>query len=96
MSIDRLIQEEQVKPFTSHHEAWAVTKEELEELLTEIDRANLQLSQLLWQQVKENSVTPYAVGVLRGTSIAAIESGVKMAALCEKWLELLEKEKTAS
>lgn len=76
--------------FTSHHEAYAVTLEEIEEMLDDIKHANKTMD-IIWQQVKSNSVDRFSLAVMQCDLIRALEEGVQVAAMLAKWIELIDK-----
>ena len=64
---------EKFPQFASHHEAWAVTYEELEEAIDEVKKLQESQLEILWQQVRSNSVDRFDLRVSTGTTIALIE-----------------------
>ena len=76
--------------FNSHHEAYAVTLEELEEMLDEVNHAAKTMD-IIWQQVKSNSVDRFSLAVMQCDLIRALEEGVQVAAMMAKWIEQMDK-----
>lgn len=88
--------------FNSNHEAYAVLLEEVEELQTEVDVVISKNITKLWDIVKnpskyrippdyEPSQTLVGIEGLKYNAIRAAEEAIQVAAMCDKWLMLLEK-----
>lgn len=74
-------------PYNSPHEAYAVTKEELEEALAEIDKCIAAMTGA-WENVKLDAPASVCMFVrnFRNYSQKAAEELCQVAACCEKWL----------
>lgn len=84
--------------FNSHHEAWAVLKEECEEVadqFTLYKNSRSDAMPRLWEQIKRNSVSwQESEGDLyniKGAALDLLYECVQVCAMCDKWLYKLEK-----
>lgn len=79
--------------FHSHHEAWAVVKEEAEELIEEFVNLNRDLAKLLdmlWDDIRRDSFDDFSVDKvkeIRGRAIDVSEESIQLAAMCDKWMD---------
>lgn len=85
--------------FNSNHEAWAVLREECEEVADEFtlfSNARKEAMQKLWEHVKNDTATWENGGHLIDLKSAALDllyECVQVCAMCDKWLDKLEKER---
>lgn len=101
--IEKLINEElqsankKFPLFSSWHEAYAVILEEMEEANNEADvMCNLYLDRL-WRDIKAKASSEADrfedIGMLRGRAVRAIEELIQVAAMCDKAVMSLRKER---
>lgn len=102
--IEKLVAEELARAnekfpaFSSNHEAYAVLLEEVEELQHEVERVDF-YRDLLWFTTKGKNQNYTLEGGLRVfaeqvkvRAINTAEEAIQVAAMCDKWMQLLEKE----
>ena len=71
--------------FNSNHEAWAVMKEEVEEVQKEIDWV-VRCTELAWNEVKNDEKETFfpLTGSIKRYSLAAITELLQVVAVCNK------------
>lgn len=80
--------------FHSHHEAWAVTKEEAEELLEGFVDLNKMLNKTLdslWVDIRKDGFDDFsadAVLDIRDGAVSVCQEAIQLAAMCDKWMDL--------
>ena len=79
--------------FHSPHEAWAVLKEEVEEMCQEVNRGAFQgLLYMLWNDVKHDKKTDQAkLDEIYENAFKCACEAVQVMAMCLKWGEGIEK-----
>lgn len=83
--------------FHSNHEAWAVVKEEIEEVALAssnfANKANSKIS-FLWDRVKADDVHGHeeALEAVKAAAVDLAGECLQVAAMCDKWVALLESE----
>ena len=79
--------------FHSPHEAWAVLKEEVEEMCQEVNRGTFQgLLYMLWNDVKHDKKTDQAkLDEIYNAALACACEAAQVMAMCLKWGEGIEK-----
>ena len=93
--IHNLIEEEMAEAnklhplFSSPHEAWAVIREEIEELHEEIVAIGLQGD--MWYRIREDCGTEEILKQLKAHAIYAVQEGIQVAAMAAKALDSLNK-----
>ena len=100
--IEQLVAEELARAnekfpaFSSHHEAYAVLLEEVEELAEVLNTAKPWMNKT-WEEVrgkhpdKEHNIRCFLVGIKHIATESATEA-IQVAAMCDKWMQFLEKE----
>ncbi len=75
--------------FNSPHEAYAVIKEELEEMQEDVERCD-QLLGLVWRCVKENNdfCAELKLKDMKSFAVFAVQEGLQVIAMCDKALKL--------
>ncbi len=86
--------------FHSHHEAWAVLKEEIEEVELEAKtfKAYAENDMIaLWEIVKNDNVSKETVteilGEIRRDVMEVTKECIQVAAVCDKWIQTFEQRK---
>lgn len=80
--------------FHSHHEAWAVTKEEAEELLEGFVDLNKELHatlDALWVDIRKDGFDDFSadsVHEIMNRAIGVCQEAIQLAAMCDKWMDL--------
>ena len=96
--IEQLAAEELVEANTKHepkfnssHEAYAVLKEEVEEMQLEVEMVDERLS-MLWQCVKNDNdiASEKNLKYIKAYATRAIQEGIQVIAMCDKALNLYE------
>ena len=89
--------------FHNHHEAWAVTLEEIEEtreLFEEFTALTKEAVELLWEGVKHDwTAEDEVIGAIDDIHMVSMELAqecVQVMAMCRKWVDLINKEKEES
>ena len=78
---------ERFPQFHSAHEGYAVIREELEETEEKVEMSKKYLK-FLWDSIKMDGKTKWAVEYMKELSINAACEAIQTAAMCEKFLEM--------
>lgn len=78
---------ERFPPFHSAHEGYAVIREELEETEEMVEMSKKYLK-FLWDSIKMDGKTKWAVERMQELSINAACEAIQVAAMCQKFLEM--------
>lgn len=81
---------ERFPQFHSAHEGYAVIREELEETEEKVEMSKKYLK-FLWDSIRMNGKTKWAVEYMKELSINAAYEAIQVAAMCQKFLEMEEK-----
>lgn len=81
---------ERFPQFHSPHEGWAVLREEYDELEEEVHQLDGEINCYLWGSVKRNT-TADNVEAVKQRAIAAACEAVQVAAMAQKYLDMLER-----
>lgn len=75
--------------FNSPHEAYAVIKEELEEMQEDVERCDKLLG-LMWRCVKEDNDYSARIKLeyMKSFAVFAVQEGIQVIAMCDKALKL--------
>ena len=91
--------------FRNHHEAYAVLLEELEEVLDEMGAfydSSKFARKMLWGLIKgdkmsdDDSDSDILVSGLKSLAIIMIQEAVQVAAVSQKWLDLIDRERAVN
>ena len=79
--------------FNSPHEAYAVIKEELEEMQLEVELIGDRLN-MMWDCVKNDNdtMTERNLEYMKAYAVKAVQEGIQVIAMCDKALKLYENE----
>ena len=95
--IEELAAEELVDANTKHdptfhsaHEAYAVLKEEVEELIEEVKEVEYNLN-VMWNKVKEDRSNKEVLTMMKYYAISAVQEAIQVIAMCDKALNCTEK-----
>ena len=77
--------------FHSPHEGWAVLREKYDELEEEVHQLDSEINCYLWGSVKRNTTADNAEAVKQRAIAAACEA-VQVAAMAQKYLDMLGEE----
>lgn len=69
--------------FNSQHEAYAVIKEEVEEMLKEINWMQFSLDRI-WELTKSDDNCTKLYEKLKESAISAVQEGIQVIAMCDK------------
>lgn len=72
--------------FHSQHEAYAVLKEEVEEMMEEADRCHTELEKM-WTNTREDFGCTYIIQQLRGHALYCVQEAIQVIAMCDKTLQ---------
>lgn len=78
---------ERFPQFQSAHEGYAVIREELEETEEKVEMSKKYLK-FLWDSIKMDGKTKWAVEYMKELSINAACEAIQVAAMCQKFLEM--------
>ena len=78
---------ERFPQFHSQHEGYAVIREELEETEEKVEMSKKYLK-FLWDSIRMNGKTKWAVEYMKELSINAVCEAIQVAAMCQKFLEM--------
>lgn len=80
--------------FASHHEGYAIIKEEIEELAQELVDLNMNLDRM-WNHVKENNKAAAISDAdsMRYYAMNAAAEAIQVVAMCEKFIKSFEEAK---
>lgn len=83
----------------SHHEAWAVLQEEIEEVVESVaifDKVSSDMMINLWEMVKGDCVPETAseyLPLIRDEAFKLVEEGIQVLAVCRRWKRLIDRER---
>lgn len=83
----------------SHHEAWAVLQEEVEEVVESVaafDSVTSDRMLDLWEMVKGDCVPETAseyLPLINEKAFELVQEGIQVLAVCKRWEQLIRKEK---
>lgn len=72
--------------FSSQHEAYAVLKEEVEEMMEEAEKCKEHL-QDMWRATRADYGCDYSIKQLRGRALYTVQEGIQVIAMCDKALQ---------
>lgn len=78
--------------FRSHHEAWAVLREELEELEETFAPFKAVASsemEDLWEMTRSDHVERESISNIYDSTVEIVQECIQVLAMCEKWNDLL-------
>ena len=78
--------------FSSQHEAYAVLKEEVEEMVEEAEKCKEHL-QDIWRSTRNDFECDYSIKNLRGRALYTVQEGIQVIAMCDKAMTSLEKKR---
>lgn len=96
---ERIAANENYGDLHSHHEAWAVLQEEVEEVVESaavFDSVTSDMMINLWEMVKNDCVPETAseyLPLIREKAFELVQEGIQVLAVCKRWEQLIRKEK---
>lgn len=81
--------------FHSHHEAWAVLREEIQETLetfAAFDSVTASEMENLWVMVRSDHIERESILNIYNSSMETAQECIQVLAMCMKWIDLLEHE----
>lgn len=92
LAIEELVDANTKHPptFNSMHEAYAVIKEEVEEMQEDMKYIESNL-ELLWRSVKADDDGTHSLMRMKKLAITAVQEGIQVIAMCDKALRCTEK-----
>lgn len=86
--------------FHNHHEAWAVLREEVQEVIecfAPFDRVTDSQMDLLWDGIRHEELdeAEERIGKINDIALELVKEGIQVLAMCKKWMMLIETERKA-
>lgn len=81
--------------FHNHHEAWAVLREEIQEVIetfAAFDSVTASEMENLWVMTRSDDVEKISISNIYDSAMETTQECIQVLAMCVKWIELLEHE----
>lgn len=77
----------QFPPFRSHHEGWAVMREEVEEAKEELDSIHFSMANA-WERIRKDNNPDAEIKRIRKAAVSLACEAIQVAAMAEKFMRL--------